>query len=166
MNEVLQKLAMVIKKTPKVAFLGVGSPLRSDDNVGNRIVAALAEKLKAGPGQEFRFYQGESAPENFTGVIREFNPEYLILFDAAELERPPGTFSLIPSEQIEGISFASHVLPLKIICNYLNSVVGRQILLVGIQPQNLEFGESLSVPVQEGLEHFVSSLVRHIDLLR
>ena len=164
MNEFLQKLAMIIKKAPKVAFLGVGSPLRSDDNVGNRIVAALADKLKVGPGQEFRFYQGESAPENFTGAIRAFAPEFLILFDAAELGKRPGTFSLIPPGQIEGMSFASHVLPLKIICNYLNSTVGRQILLVGIQPQNLEFGESLSATVTEGLNSFVLSLMRQIEL--
>ncbi len=159
MNEILQQLAMIVKKTPKAAFLGVGSPLRSDDNVGNRMVAALAEKLKAGPGQEFRFYQGESAPENFTGAIRDFSPEYLIIFDAAELGKPPGTFFIIPPEQIEGMSFASHVLPLKIICNYISATAGCQIIMVGIQPQSLEFGESLSTTVGEAMENFVAELI-------
>lgn len=164
MNGMIQKLAKNIKETPKIAFLGVGSPLRGDDNVGNRVVAALQEKLEAGPGQEFRFYQGESAPENFTGAIRQFNPEYLIIFDAADLGKPPGTFSIIPPEQIDGMSFASHVLPLKIICNYLNSAVKRQILLVGIQPLNLEFGEDLSQAVQEAMECFAAGLAREISL--
>lgn len=164
MNQMIRKLARIIKETPKAAFLGVGSPLRGDDNVGNCVVAALEEKLQAGPGQEFRFYQGESAPENFTGAIRQFNPEYLIIFDAADLGGPPGTFSIIPPEQIDGMSFASHVLPLKIICNYLNSAVERQIILVGVQPLNLEFGENLSRAVQEAMERFAAELGRQISI--
>lgn len=166
MNEIIQKLAIIIKKTPKAAFLGVGSPLKGDDNVGNQVVALLAEKLKARPGQEFQFYRGESAPENFTGVIRQFGPEYLIIFDAAELSEPPGTFSIITPEQIDGMSFASHVLPLKIICNYLNSAVGRQILLVGVQPESIEFGESLSVKVKQVIDSFVADLSNQISVIK
>lgn len=159
MKQVAQQLAAIIKKSSKVAFLGVGSPLRSDDNVGNRIVAALEEKLKDYAGIEMEFYQGESAPENFTGAIRVFNPEHLIIFDAAELGKRPGTFGIIPPEQIDGFSFASHVLPLKIICNYLSSAVGRQIIMVGIQPRSLEFGESLSPEVKEAVANFATELI-------
>ncbi len=159
MNNITEHLALIIKKSPKIAFLGVGSPLRGDDNVGNQIVAALESELKSNPGQKIHFYQGESAPENFTGAIRAFSPEYLIIFDAAELGKPPGTFSIIPPEQIDGIGFASHVLPLKIICNYLSSTVEREILMVGIQPHNLEFGESLSPVVTEAIDNFVTELL-------
>lgn len=162
MKEVLEELALTIKKSPKVAFLGVGSPLKSDDNLGNRIVALLEEKLPAGPEREYRFYQGESAPENFTGAIRIFNPEYLLIFDAAELNKAPGTFALIAPDQIDGIGFASHVLPLKIICNYLSSAVGRRIFLIGVQPQTLEFGENLSSAVAEAIAEFTA---RFSDLL-
>jgi hydrogenase 3 maturation protease len=162
MNEVLQELAGTIKKTSKIAFLGVGSPLRSDDNTGNRIVAVLEDKLKADPGQEYHFYQGESAPENFTGVIRAFSPEYLVVFDAAELGKPPGSFALIAPDKIDGIGFASHVLPLKIICNYLSSAVGRRVFLIGVQPQSLEFGENLSPAVEEAINEFITGL---LDLL-
>lgn len=158
MNEVVRRLAAIIKKSPKTAFLGVGSPLRSDDNVGNRIVAALEGKLKAGPGREIQFYQGESAPENFTGAIRAFNPEYLVVFDAAELGKPPGTMALIPPGKIDGAGFASHVLPLKVICDYLSFAVRRRILMVGVQPQNLEFGEGLSPAVKDAVDEFVTEL--------
>lgn len=159
MNEISQQLAALINKTPKIAFLGVGSPLRTDDNVGNRIVAALSEKLQAHSGQEFRFYQGESAPENFTGAIRDYKPDLLIIFDAAELGKPPGAFLIIPPERIEGMSFASHVLPLKIICNYLKTTVECEIIIVGIQPQSVVFGESLSATIQEAMDQFVTELL-------
>lgn len=159
MTEVLELLAAIIKKSSKIAFLGVGSPLRSDDNLGNRIVAVLEEKLKDYAGVDIQFYQGESAPENFTGAIRVFNPEYLIIFDAAELGKPPGTFAIVPPEQIDGFSFASHVLPLKIICNYLSSAVGEQILLVGVEPRSLEFGESLSPEVKKAVANFATELI-------
>jgi hydrogenase 3 maturation protease len=163
MNEVLQRLAEVIKKSSKIVFLGVGSPLRSDDNLGNRIVAALEEKLTVGPGREVHFYQGESAPENFTGAIRAVSPEYLILFDAAELGKPPGAFGIIDPDQVEGIGFASHVLPLKIIGNYLKATVGREIIMVGVQPQSLEFGERLSPAVTEAIDEFVTKLIGRLD---
>lgn len=159
MNEVLERLAVVIKESSKTAFLGVGSPLRSDDNVGNRIVAALEERLTVGSGRKIHFYQGESAPENFTGAIRAFNPEYLILFDAAELGKPPGTFAIIAPDEIDGIGFASHVLPLKIIGNYLRATVEREIIMVGVQPQSLEFGEDLSPAVKEAVDEFVTKLL-------
>lgn len=159
MKEVLEQIALTIKKSSKIAFLGVGSPLRSDDNIGNRMVAALEERLKAGPEREYRFYQGESAPENFTGAIRAFNPEYLMVFDAAELGKPPGTFALIAPDKIDGIGFASHVLPLKIICNYLSSAVGGQIFLIGVQPRSLEFGENLSPAVEGSINEFVTRLL-------
>ncbi|NLY75059.1 MAG: hydrogenase 3 maturation endopeptidase HyCI [Firmicutes bacterium] len=159
MNEVARELSRIIKKSSRVAFLGVGSPLRSDDNVGNRIVALLAEKLPSRPGREFRFYQGESAPENFTGAIRDFQPEYLIVFDAAELNKPPGTAELIPPERIDGAGFASHVLPLKIIGAYLQAVTDCRILTVGIQPEDLSFGESLSETVAAAITDLVAELV-------
>lgn len=163
MNEVTQQLAAIIKKSPKVAFLGVGSPLRADDNVGNRLVALLEAKLKAKPEQEFSFYQGESAPENFTGAIRDFSPEYLIIFDAAELGKPPGSFSIIPPDKIEGMSFASHVLPLKIIGNYLSATAKCRIVMVGIQPQSVVFDESLTAVVREAIENFVIDLIDLTD---
>ena len=85
-----------------------------------------------------------------------------MIFDAAELGKPAGTFEMISPDKIDGIGFASHVLPLKIICNYLRATVGREILMVGVQPQSLEFGEHLSLAVKEAADEFVSKL---IDLL-
>lgn len=156
MKEVLEELVPAVKKSAKTAFLGVGSPLKSDDNAGNRIVALLEERLPAGPEREYRFYQGESAPENFTGAIRAFNPECLLIFDAAELKKTPGSFALIAPEKIDGIGFASHVLPLKIICNYLSSAVDGRIFLIGVQPQTLEFGENLSPAVAGAIAEFTA----------
>jgi hydrogenase 3 maturation protease len=158
MIEVIDRLLDIWKDGRKIAFLGVGSPLRADDSVGLFIVEGLKERLQMVPGRELQFYLGESAPENFSGAIREFRPEYLIIFDAAEMEQTPGTFSLIEQDQIGGAGFSTHMLPLKLLSEYLIMVTGCRVLVVGIQPKLLEFGYEITKEVRTAAEEFVKEV--------
>lgn len=155
MIEVVNRLLEIGKEGRKIAFLGVGSPLRADDAVGLLIVEELRSRLKSTSERELRFYLGESAPENFSGEIRDFCPTDLVIFDAAEIGEEPGTFSLIEQDQIGGVSFSTHMLPLKILCNYLVMVTGCRVTVVGVQPKALEFGEQVSEEVRKAVERFV-----------
>ncbi len=156
MNEAVNNVISNIKSGVKIVFLGVGSPLRADDSVGLYIVEQLEQALKTDATKEFRFYLGESAPENFTGEIRSFRPTHLMIFDAADLGEVPGTFAVIPREKIGGTSFSTHVLPLKMLADYLVMATGCTVSVIGIQPQNLEFGEPLSPGVEAKAAEFVA----------
>jgi|GEM_PF-1075633 len=46
-------------------------------------------------GPIFKFFNGGTAPENLTGEIRRFKPSHLIMIDAVELGKRPGTIALI-----------------------------------------------------------------------
>jgi len=163
MNELIERLESIFQSGNRIAFLGVGSPLRGDDAVGLMIVNELMQKLKTRPQIEVRFYLGESAPENFTGEIREFAPTQVIIVDAAELGLAPGTFSLIEREAIGGISFSTHVLPLKIIADYLVTTTNCEVLLIGIQPQELEFAMPISSKVTEAAHGFIAELLSKLN---
>ena len=105
MNQAVSRLITEIRNGAKVVFLGVGSPLRADDSVGLYIVNELMTRFTPGLDQEFRFYLGESAPENFSGEIRNFGTTHLMIVDAAELGKAPGTLQIIEPDRIGGTSF-------------------------------------------------------------
>ncbi|MGE5581290.1 MAG: hydrogenase maturation peptidase HycI [Bacillota bacterium] len=139
----------------KIAFLGVGSPLRSDDSVGLYIVTRLQELLTPDCRKELSFYLGESAPENFSGEIRRRKPSHVVIFDAADLGEEPGTFAIIERERIGGVSFSTHTLPLKILADYLVQTIDCQVIVLGIQPKLREFAYPMSGEVKEAADGFL-----------
>jgi hydrogenase 3 maturation protease len=162
MNEIVERLAAIWENETRLVFLGVGSPLRADDSVGLFIVEELEKGLAAPAGKELRFYLGESAPENFSGAIREFGPSTVIIFDAAEFGAAPGTFRLIEADEIGGASFSTHMLPLHVLANYLTASAGCRILVIGVQPKLLEFGYPLTPKVQSAAAGFVRELAARV----
>lgn len=163
MEQVITTLSQNIIAGSRIAILGVGSPLRADDSVGLYIVTELMARLKTDSKQEFRFYLGESAPENFTGEIRSFEPTHLLIFDAAEQDEIPGTFALIAPNQIGGTSFSTHMLPLKMLTDYLSITTGCAVLVVGIQPKYLEFAEPLSTVVKDAADRFIDLFTKALQ---
>jgi hydrogenase 3 maturation protease len=158
MSEIIPHLITGIRGGSKIAFLGIGSPLRADDSVGLYIVNEMMSRLVPYPGQEFRFCLGESAPENFSGEIRSFGTTHLVIIDAADMGTTPGTMRLIAQDQIGGTSFSTHMLPLKMLTDYLVMTTGCQVFVVGVQPRSLAFGQLISEPVKEAADKFLDQL--------
>jgi hydrogenase 3 maturation protease len=137
-----------------VVLLGVGSELRSDDAVGLHVARAAAREpipgvhsISAGP-----------APENCTAEIRQLMPSHVIILDAAAMDAAAGTIRLIDPAQAGGAAFATHGLPLGVLAGYLAAEIGCKVLLVGIQPQSLDFGESLTPAVARAADDLVDLL--------
>jgi hydrogenase 3 maturation protease len=137
-----------------VVLLGVGSELRSDDAVG--LHAARAALRLQIPG--LHAIAAGPAPENCTAEIRQLDPSLIVIVDAADMQAPAGTTALIDPAKAGGASFATHGLPLSVLAGYLSSEIGCGVILVGIQPQTLEFGESLTPSVARAAEELVAML--------
>jgi hydrogenase 3 maturation protease len=140
----------------RLAILGVGSELRSDDAAGMYFISLLG-KLADRP--DILLMAGSTAPENFTGQIRKFSPDKLFIVDAADLGLSPGEVALIPTEDITGTSFMTHRLPLPILIKYLQSEVGCAIIVIGIQPQSTDYGCSLSKAVRDGTKRLARDFI-------
>lgn len=131
-------------------LLGIGNTLRRDDGVGSYVAASFNR-----PG--WKTADCGTAPENFSGMVREEHPDILVLVDAADMGLDPGAFSIIPKERIRDVGLGTHQLSLDIFIDFLGDAAGR-ILLVGIQPEIVETGEGLSPAVREGADTLIRIL--------
>jgi hydrogenase 3 maturation protease len=154
-SELLAYFTEAFAQPKRVCVLGVGSELCHDDEAGLYLVEKLSERLNVPVGEasgRVLLVSGGPAPENFSGMIRAFHPDLLVVVDAAFLELPAGSIQLLPEERAAGLSFSTHMLPLPMLLSYLKLACGCQTCLVGIQPATTEQGLGMSPRVQEGAE--------------
>jgi len=146
----------------RIALLGVGSELRGDDAAGLLVAEYLrkssAKNIKL---KNLKVFFGSTAPENLTGEIKKFKPAFLVIVDSADMDRSPGAVKLISLDEIGGISFCTHQLPLKILTDYLVQSIGCEILIIGIQPGKIDFGAPLSKEVKKSAR-LVSAILNEI----
>ncbi|MEZ4646688.1 MAG: hydrogenase 3 maturation endopeptidase HyCI [Chloroflexota bacterium] len=158
----MQSLQAIWQKRPypeppiRVAILGVGHELRGDDAVGIAVVRQMncangveadARSLLQSDAASLLLLEGAHAPENCTGSLRRFAPHLVLLVDAAWLGEPPGTVRVIPWQETSGLSATTHTLPLHMLAQYLVAEIGCEVVLLGIQPVQLELGQPMSTAV-------------------
>ncbi len=157
----MQNLKTVLKKklkdAKKIAVLGIGSELRADDVAG----LLVAEELKKIKSSKLKIILGSTAPENFTGEIIKYNPTHIIIIDSMDMDREAGSILLISPEEVGGVSFSSHMLPIKMMVDYLLASLKCEIVIIGIQPKILTFGEAISREVEKSAKQ-ISDIIREI----
>jgi len=134
----------------RVAIMGVGSVLRSDDGAGMRFIEKLSSLIN---GNDVLLIAGSTAPENFTGVIKEFSPECLFIVDAAKMGGYVGEIKPIVTDMIDGMSFSTHMLPLSVMLKYLELEIGCEVVCIGIEPLNTEQGFEMCSKVSKSSEN-------------
>jgi hydrogenase 3 maturation protease len=143
----------------KVVVAGIGNPIRTDDFVGVKIVQDLTGKVS----DRVQLIECETVPESFLEPIIEFNPTHVLLIDAAVMGLKPSTVRLIDPERVADVpTVTTHMLPLRVFCEYITKMTGAKIALLLIEPENTEFGEGLTATVQATAEKIAEML---IDLL-
>lgn len=140
-------------RLPRTCLVGVGNDLRGDDSAGLVVIREILARGLA--SDNFLPLEGGPAPENITGTIRKFSPEQIIFVDAAHLENEPGTIQWINREEIDGMSASSHSLPLSILAEFLIRELNCPVRILGIQPEQNEIGEQLSITVQNAVTEIV-----------
>lgn len=154
--------------------MGIGNPLNGDDAAGVVAIQRLRKVLRRGgateegiSGDASSFFQrkvvlieANQAPENFTGLLRQISPQIVFLIDAAWMDCAPGTICVIPWQEVGGFSASTHVQPPSMFARYLTEQIGCQVFTLGIQPQSLEFGSPLTLPVQRSVNRLVRELSR------
>lgn len=120
------------------------------------MVRGLQRTLQGSP--HFLSIEAGVVPENALGPLRKFEPDCVILVDAADFGGEPGALRWISGNEIEGFSFSGHTLPLGMISHYLGKELGCPVWLIGMQPGSLEFGEPLTEPMQRAVDELVEQL--------
>jgi hydrogenase 3 maturation protease len=139
----------------RVVVAGIGNPIRRDDFVGVKIVQDLKGKVS----KNVYLLECETVPEGFMQEIVDLKPSHVLLIDAAILGLKPGETRLVFPEQVTDFpAITTHVLPLRIFCEYVTKMTEAKIALLLIEPKNNEFGEGLTPEVQAAAEKIANIL--------
>jgi hydrogenase maturation protease HycI len=160
MTDIQDFLEENIRPGLRYALMGVGSELRSDDGAGIHFIRCLSERLRS---RDVLLMEGSTAPENFTGVIKDFAPDILFIIDAAHMGSRPGEARIIPESDIAGASFSTHMLPLSIILSYIEAEAGCKTIFIGIQPATTEHGIGMSDEVRIAAERLAEEFARAFE---
>jgi hydrogenase 3 maturation protease len=125
--------------TGKVVILGIGNTLKNDDGVGSILANRIKDKLP------YLVYDSGAAPENYLGKIIKDKPDNIIIIDAVDFGGKPGEFRIVEGEDIKTVNlFSTHNASISLTINYLQSNLKVDIIILIIQPKNINFGDKLS----------------------
>ncbi len=144
----------------RVAFLGIGHRLRRDDAAGVEVCERMRPALDG--RRDVLVVSGGSAPENCVGVLRAFAPDLVVVIDAARMGQPPGTILRIAPSDPRAAGASTHTLPLPAFCEYVQSTLGCEVTLLGIEPADTSFGEGLTPAVEQAVEQAAREAVAQL----
>jgi hydrogenase 3 maturation protease len=153
-----------LKGFERLTFLAVGSELRSDDGAALRAADELLKYDLAQKAGKLQILKGYTAPENFTGEIKRFNPTHIIICDAAYMALKPGSISFVDPQKIHGGSYSTHRMPMNVFLNYLNNTINAKALIIGIEPKNTGFGMELSKDIENSAVYLAKIIYNTITL--
>lgn len=145
---------------PRVAVVGVGHEFRGDDFAGPAAARAVLERVP--PGGDVLVLDAGAAPESFTGPLRRFAPDLIVILDAADMGMEPGGIGWIDPDEVADVGGPTHALPLPLFAAFLGASLGCPVRILGIQPAADDFDTPLSGPVQAAVEALAAGLA---DLL-
>lgn len=129
-----------------MVIVGIGNPLRRDDFVGIEIVRSLKNRVS----RSVLLIEGETVPESYIDPITQFNPTHILLIDAGMLNLNSGSATLVEATQLmKGAAISTHLLPLRIFCDYLVETTDAKLSLLVVQPEDTSFGEGLTLKLKE-----------------
>ncbi|NDJ51519.1 MAG: hydrogenase maturation peptidase HycI [Chloroflexi bacterium] len=140
----------------RIAIVGVGSELHGDDGVGPYIAQSLKRRFA---DSNLLAIDGGSAPENITGALRRFEPDWVLLIDAAHLGGTAGDVQHLSIDAIQELSGSTHALSLATFAAYLMSELGCEVSLLGVQPLAMDLCEPLTEPVQRAADEVIKALL-------
>jgi hydrogenase 3 maturation protease len=152
LNETTRTIEELIRKSDNetILFVGIGNVLRKDDGVGVYISRKIRET------KNISALTVEVSIENYIGKINSLHPGILVLIDCMDLNQPPGSYAITEIDKIADHTFNTHNISL----NRLSEFFPMAVRVLGIQPQYIDFGESLSFPVKEAADRIICYINR------
>lgn len=161
-DQLRKELEKWLSNASRVVVAGVGNLMRRDDSVGLKVVEYLTGRVP----KSVRLIQCETVPESFLEPITEFKPSHILIIDAAMIGGSAGSAILMEVTSTIPPAVSTHALPLQLFCEYLRNAIHADIRLLAIQPENTEFGEDLTPPVEEAARktaELLAQVLSHID---
>lgn len=142
----------------KVLVLGVGNTLRRDDGVGPSVIQILKQEKDL-------LVDLKDGGTDGLSVIEYLKPyQKAIVIDAVEMGAEPGAVKLFTPEEaiinIKSESLSTHGFGLGEAIKLMQGLgIKTELKIIGVQPQDISFGEGLTEKIKNGLAEIVK-LVR------
>lgn len=156
LSENLKSLAP--RNDARIAIVGIGAELNGDDAIG--LITARKIQHATRQRENVLVLEGGTLPESVSGPLRRFNPALVIFIDAADLNKPAGTIAVVAPERIGGTSFSTHSMPLKLMMDYLAGELRCDMILIGVQPEAIQFGSPISESGKKAASRLAGELSR------
>jgi len=146
----------------KYVALGLGNILHSDDGVGPRAIERL--KTEAGVPEDVTLIEGGTLGLDLLTYVG--NCYYLLVLDAVDTGRPPGTLvrmsgeglDVLPSQgSVHQLGVADLLVALRVLAWTQPKVV-----LLGVQPATTDWGTELSPPVEAAMDHLIETTITEL----
>ncbi|MBL7170001.1 MAG: hydrogenase maturation protease [Candidatus Aenigmarchaeota archaeon] len=136
--------------------IGMGNPLKRDDNIGNLVIDELKKKIK---DKDILFIRAETNPENFVGKIKLFNPDIIYFIDAVDFDGEVGEVKVFSIDAVLNESLSTHGISVKVFEDFFPDV---EIYVVGVKPDHVDYGEGLSLTLRENFDNIVKGIKKII----
>ena len=128
-----------------VVVMGIGNPCRGDDAAGSLVVRQLRDL----PGT--CAIDAQDVPENHWRQAVNQRPNTIVLVDSVNLDSEPGAVAVLDQEQIAEHWPSTHRMPIGVLMSYFERETHARIFLIGIQPRQTGFMQSISPEVQASI---------------
>ena len=133
----------------------MGNELNGDDRTGVAVAESLQTRLN---DPRYLVINGGNAPENYLGKIIKFGANIVLIIDAADLGKTPGSIELIQWSDTQGLSASTHSLPPSVMAKYLVAELGCEVLLLAVQAGSLNLMQPLTPPVARAVEDIIETI--------
>jgi hydrogenase 3 maturation protease len=134
------------------AVISIGNPIKSDDNIGNVIL----ERIDV----DAIMVRGETTPENFIEKIK--GCDEIIILDALQFGGEVGEVKAFDLENVEDRLMSTHSIPIALFKRFFPD---SKITIIGIQPENIDFGDELSDEIKNKMDDIVNEVEEMINSL-
>jgi hydrogenase maturation protease len=136
-------------------IVGIGNILKADDGAG----PLVCEQLKRGKVCAELIDAG-TVPENYIQPIIKKAPKNLLVIDAIDFGAPPGTIKIFKPEQLNSHVISTHTLSPRLFVDMVCQNIKRapalreslDVYFVGIQPAQVQLGQSISPQVSQAIQ--------------
>ncbi|MGB9907384.1 MAG: hydrogenase maturation protease [Candidatus Saccharicenans sp.] len=142
----------------RLLVLGTGNALKADDAAGLLVASLLDRNLSRRQKARIKTLRVYELLESYHRRIRRLQPSHLIIIDAVDMGRRPGSIMatrLEPGQKKKKVGGEFYLLLEK-----LAAESSCRIYLVGIQPDSLDFGHPITPLVKEACRQVAESLIQ------
>ncbi|MCE7735498.1 MAG: hydrogenase maturation protease [Candidatus Heimdallarchaeota archaeon] len=162
-NYLVDRLNKIMQEYQRIAFIGLGNPIKGDDAVGIYISDKLIETTNSQIPYILSCYH---VPANYLGKIVTYNPDYLIFLDAIfHPDFSPGDIVIISPSKIKQVdTFTTHYQGYETIIKFLETELGKQLdyIVLGINVTEVKLDDQISIEIENSADVIISSIEKVI----